>query len=42
MFHLPDDSPENPLFELQMGLFRDLRDGVAKLAARAFPTAFEQ
>jgi hypothetical protein len=42
MFHLPDDLPENPPFELRMGLFRDLRDVVAKLAVRAIPTAFEQ
>jgi len=42
MFHLPDDPPENPPFELRLGLFREPRDRVAKLASRAIPTAFEQ
>jgi hypothetical protein len=42
MFHLPDNPPENPPFELRLGLFRELRGCVAKLATRAIPTAFEQ
>ncbi|MEM5386875.1 hypothetical protein VSR68_25250 [Paraburkholderia phymatum] len=42
MFHLPDDPPESPPLELRLGLFRDWRDGAAKLATRDVPTAFEQ
>jgi len=36
MFHLPDDPPESPPFELRLGWFRGWRDLHDKLS-RAMP-----
>jgi hypothetical protein len=41
MFHLPDDPPENPPFELRLGLYRDCARA-CRFASRDAPTAFEQ